>query len=44
LNDLPPNLLFEVERAGDRLVNKAAQLVSNQATNLTECFGPKQIV
>ena len=38
LNDLPPNLLFEVERAGDRLVNKAAQLISNQTTNLTECF------
>ena len=24
LHDLPPNLLFEIERAGDRLVNKAA--------------------
>ena len=38
LNDLPPNLLFEVERAGDRLVNKAHQLISNKTTNLTECF------
>jgi len=38
LNDLPPNLLFEVEWAGDRLVNKAAQLSSNQTTNLTDCF------
>ena len=34
----PPNLLFKVERAGDRLVNKAAQFISNQATNLTKCF------
>ena len=38
LHDLPPNLLFEIERAGDRLVNKAAQLISNRTTNLTECF------
>ena len=38
LHDLPPNLLFEIERAGDRLVNKAAQLVSNRTTNLSECF------
>jgi len=29
---------FKVEQAGDRLVNKAAQLISNQTTNLTECF------
>ena len=38
LHDLPPNLLFEVERAGDRLVNKAAQLITNKTTNLSECF------
>ena len=38
LDDLPPNLLFEVERAGDRLVNKAHQLIGNKTTNLTECF------
>ena len=38
LHDLPPNLLFEIERAGDRLVNKAAQLISNRTTNLSECF------
>ena len=29
---------FEVERAGDRLVNKAHQLIGNETTNLTECF------
>ena len=38
LHDLPPNLLFEIERAGDRLVNKAAQLITNRTTNLSECF------
>ena len=38
LHDLPPNLLFEAERAGNRLVNKAAQLITNKNTNLSECF------
>ena len=38
LHDIPPNLIFEVERAGDRLVSKAAQLISNNTTNLTECY------
>ena len=37
-NHLPPSLLFEIERAGDRLVNKAAQLITNRTTNLSECF------
>ena len=37
-HDLPPNLMFEVERAGDRLVSKAAQLISNSTTNLSECY------
>ena len=37
LDDLPPNLLFEVEQAGDRLLNKAHQLISNKTTNFTEC-------
>ena len=36
--DLPPNLMFEVERAGDRIVSKAAQLISNNTTNLSECY------
>ena len=27
LHDLPPNLLFDIKRAGDRLVNKAAQVI-----------------
>ena len=38
LHDLPPNLIFEVERADDRLVSKAAQLISNNTTNLSECY------
>lgn len=38
LHDLPPNLMFEVEQAGDRLVSKAAQLISNNTTNLSECY------
>ena len=38
LHDLPSNLLFDIERAGDRLVNKATQLISNRTANLSECF------
>jgi len=38
LDDLPPNFPFEVERAGDRVVNKAHQLINNKTTNLTECL------
>jgi len=38
LHDLPPNLFFEIDRAGDRLVSKAAQLISNSTTNLSECY------
>ena len=38
LHDLPPNLLFDIEQAGDRLVNKATQLISSRTTNLSECF------
>ena len=36
LNKLPPNFLRDVEAAGDRLVAKAAQLVQNRTTNITE--------
>ena len=38
LNKLPPNFLRDVEAAGDRLVAKAAQLVQNRTTNITENF------
>ena len=37
-NNIPPNLLFELERTGDRLVSKAAQLIQDQTTNLSECY------
>ena len=30
--------MFEVERAGNRIVSKAAQLISNNTTNLSECY------
>ena len=30
--------MFEVERADDRIVSKAAQLISNNTTNLSECY------
>ena len=38
LHDLPPNLMFELERAGDKIVSKATQLISNNTTNLSECY------
>ena len=34
--DLPPNLMFEVERAGNTIVSKAVQLISSNTTNLSE--------
>lgn len=38
LHDLPPNLMFEVEWAGDRLMSKAPHLISNRTTNLSKCY------
>ena len=38
LDKLPPNFLHDVEAAGDRLIAKAAQLVQNKTTNMTENF------
>ena len=38
LDKLPPNFLHDVEAAGDRLVSKAAQLIQNKTTNITENF------
>ena len=37
-NNVSSNLLFELERAGDRKVSKAAQLIQDQTTNLSECY------
>ena len=36
--NVPSNLLFELERAGGRIVSKAAQLIQDQTTNLSECY------
>ena len=38
LDKLPPNFLHDVEAAGDRIVAKAAQLIQNKTTNITENF------
>ena len=38
LDKLPSNFLHDVEATGDRLVAKAAQLVQNRTTNITENF------
>ena len=38
LDKLPPDFLRDVEAAGDRLVSKAAQLIQNKTTNITENF------
>ena len=36
--NVPSNLLFELERVGDRIVSKAAQLIQDQTTNLSEGY------
>ena len=38
LDKLPPDFLRDVGAAGDQLVTKAAQLVQNKTTNVTENF------
>ena len=35
---IPEDLLFQVSRAGDRMVSMAPQLISNTTSNLAECF------
>ena len=37
-NNLPDDLFFRIQRAGDRLVSMAPQLISNKTTNLAECY------
>lgn len=36
--DIPDELFFMVQRAGDRLVSNASALVTNATSNLAECF------
>ena len=31
-------MLFELDRAGDRLINKASQLIDDQTANILECY------
>ena len=38
IDDLPVNMLFELDRAGDRLINKASQLIDDETTNISECY------
>ena len=43
LNKFPPNFLYDVEAAGNRLVSKAAQLVQNKTTKITETAGDRLV-
>ena len=38
LVELPDDLYFRIQRAGDRLVSNAASLINNSTSNLAECF------
>ena len=38
LDELPVNMLFELDRAGDRLINKASQLIDDHTTNISDCY------
>ena len=38
LTDIPHDLFFRVQRAGDALVSKAPAFISNSTSNLVECF------
>ena len=38
LDELPVNMIFELDRAGDRLINKASQLIDDQTINISECY------
>ena len=37
-HNIPEDLFFRIQRAGDRLVSMAPQLITNATTNLAECF------
>ena len=38
LSELPDDLFFRIQRAGDRLVSNASSLITNSTSNLAECF------
>ena len=37
-HNIPDDLYFRIQRAGDRLVSMAPQLITNTTTNLAECY------
>lgn len=37
-SDLPDDLYFRIQRAGDRLLSNAGSLITNSTSNLAECF------
>ena len=37
-DELPVYMLFELDRAADRLINKASQLIDDQTANISECY------
>ena len=38
LDKLPPGLYRAIQNAGDRIVSKAAQLIQDETTNLSESY------
>ncbi len=37
-SEIPDDLFFKIQRAGDRLVSSAPALITNATSNLAECF------
>jgi hypothetical protein len=37
-SDIPDDLYFRIQRAGDKLVSNASSLIKNSTSNLAECF------
>ena len=37
-HNIPDDLYFHIQRAGDRLVSMAPQLITNTTANLAECY------
>lgn len=38
IKDIPEDLFFRIQRAGNRIVSIASQLVTKKPTNLAECY------
>ena len=37
-SEIPDDLFFKIQRAGDRIVSRAPALITNATSNLAECF------